>query len=99
MSLSYACCKDLRARQLLPLLTFPLLATACTSAGTADNSRRPWLAVMHPFNLQAQQMIADDSGLALAVSLSYACGKGSRARQLLPLLAFSLLAPMSSHPM
>lgn len=42
--------------------------------------------------LQAQQMIADNSGLALAVSLSYACRNDPRARQLLPLLAFPLLA-------
>ncbi len=37
-------------------------------------------------------MIADNSGLALAVSLSYACRNDPRARQLLPLLAFPLLA-------
>ena len=42
--------------------------------------------------LQAQQMIADNMGLALAVSLSYACRNDPRARQLLPLLAFPLLA-------
>jgi len=42
--------------------------------------------------LQAQQMVADNFGLAMAVSLSYACRKGPRAAQLLPLLAFPLLA-------
>ena len=42
--------------------------------------------------LQAQQMIADNSGLALAVSLTFACRHDPRARRLLPLLAFPLLA-------
>ena len=42
--------------------------------------------------LQAQQMIADNIGLAMAVSLSYACRNDPRGRQLLPLLAFPLLA-------
>lgn len=37
-------------------------------------------------------MIADNMGLAMAVSLSYACRNDPRARQLLPLLAFPLLA-------
>ena len=37
-------------------------------------------------------MIADNIGLAMAVSLSYACRNDPRARQLLPLLAFPLLA-------
>lgn len=41
---------------------------------------------------QAQQMVADNFGLAMAVSLSYACRNDPRARQLLPLLAFPLLA-------
>lgn len=37
-------------------------------------------------------MVADNFGLAMAVSLSYACRNDPRARQLLPLLAFPLLA-------
>lgn len=37
-------------------------------------------------------MVADNFGLGLAVSLSYACRNDPRARQLLPLLAFPLLA-------
>lgn len=37
-------------------------------------------------------MVADNMGLALAVSLSWACRNDARARQLLPLLAFPLLA-------
>ncbi|KAL3140715.1 hypothetical protein ABBQ32_005271 [Trebouxia sp. C0010 RCD-2024] len=41
---------------------------------------------------QAQQMVADNMGLALAVSLSWACRSDPRARQLLPLMAFPLLA-------
>ena len=43
-------------------------------------------------HLQAQQMVADNLGLALAVSLSWACRADPRARQMLPLLAFPLLA-------
>lgn len=37
-------------------------------------------------------MIADNAGLALAVSLTFACRQDPRARRLLPLLAFPLLA-------
>lgn len=37
-------------------------------------------------------MVADNMGLALAVSLSWACRSDPRARQLLPLMAFPLLA-------
>ena len=44
------------------------------------------------FFFQAQQMVADNFGLAMAVSLSYACRNDPLAAQLLPLLAFPLLA-------
>ena len=37
-------------------------------------------------------MVADNLGLALAVSLSYVCRNDPRARRLLPLLAFPMLA-------
>lgn len=37
-------------------------------------------------------MVADNMGLALAVSLSWACRNDPQARQLLPLMAFPLLA-------
>lgn len=37
-------------------------------------------------------MIADNAGLALAVTLTFACRHDPRARKLLPLLAFPLLA-------
>ena len=37
-------------------------------------------------------MIADNAGLALAVTLTFACRNDPRARKLLPLLAFPLLA-------
>lgn len=44
--------------------------------------------------MQAQTVVADNIGLAIAVGLSSACGQNEKMRSLIPLVTFPVIAAM-----